>query len=485
MPLQSKRKQKSPRSQPSNVFIEDRLTHRGPFQLVVEPTTTLKTLKETMERDHDIANNTQRWILGRRLANKDLTTLDEYGVNSANCSLFLYIVVPVDEPIVEQQLEPVVEPPVEVNKHRYFNYEEDRYSTCEESDEELEEEEDEGEEPGQAVALAAAVEPEIGDEEVHVPEEKGKTPEPTPDVNGWICPTCTLLNPWTRPGCEVCARARPLAEGLPTPAPADSPEPGPAEGALLNQAYQKLLHLEQSDAVPNAEAFNCSVCLMEVPVGIGVILRDCLHSFCKDCLTHVIELSDEAAVGCPYRDDDYACDSTLQEREIKAIVPAPAYEKHLARSMPLAEKQMQNAFHCQTADCAGWCIIDDNVNIFRCPVCRHTNCLTCQAIHEGVNCKEYQDQMTEKAESDEDAKRTKEMIDALVSSGEALSCPKCQVVLMKRWGCDWVRCSVCRTEICWVTKQNRWGLKGKGDTSGGCRCGVNGIKCHPSCNYCH
>ena len=40
------------------------------------------------------------------------------------------------------------------------------------------------EEPGQAVALAAAVEPEIGDEEVHVPEEKGKTPEPTPDVNG-------------------------------------------------------------------------------------------------------------------------------------------------------------------------------------------------------------------------------------------------------------------------------------------------------------
>ena len=77
-----------------DVFIEDRLTHRGPFQLVVEPTTTLKTLKETMERDHDIANNTQRWILGRRLANKDLTTLDEYGVNSANCSLFLYIVVP-------------------------------------------------------------------------------------------------------------------------------------------------------------------------------------------------------------------------------------------------------------------------------------------------------------------------------------------------------------------------------------------------------
>lgn len=51
------------------------------------------------------------------------------------------------------------------------------------------------------------------------------------------------------------------------------------------------------------------------------------------------------------------------------------------------------------------------------------------------------------------------MMQALVASGEALSCPHCQVVLMKRWGCDWVRCSVCRTEICWVTKQNRWGPK--------------------------
>ena len=77
-----------------DVFIEDRVTHRGPFRLAVEPTTTLKALKDIMEKDHNIASNTQRWILGRRLANNDQTTLQEYGVDSANCSLFLYIVVP-------------------------------------------------------------------------------------------------------------------------------------------------------------------------------------------------------------------------------------------------------------------------------------------------------------------------------------------------------------------------------------------------------
>lgn len=36
---------------------------------------------------------------------------------------------------------------------------------------------------------------------------------------------------------------------------------------------------------------------------------------------------------------------------------------------------------------------------------------TYKAIHEGANCKEYQDRVTKSAETDEDAKRTKEMID--------------------------------------------------------------------------
>lgn len=44
---------------------------------------------------------------------------------------------PVSEPIVEEQPKVALQPPQETkNTHRYFNYEEDRYSTCEESDEE-------------------------------------------------------------------------------------------------------------------------------------------------------------------------------------------------------------------------------------------------------------------------------------------------------------------------------------------------------------
>lgn len=103
----------------------------------------------------------------------------------------------------------------------------------------------------------------------------------------------------------------------------------------------------------------------------------------------------------------------------------------------------------------------------------------------GANCKEYQERMKLESATDDDAKRTKEMLEEMVNKGEAIKCPTCHVILMKKWGCDWLRCSMCKTEICWVTRGPRWGPAGKGDISGGCQCGVNGVKCHPQCNYCH
>lgn len=38
-----------------------------------------------------------------------------------------------------------------------------------------------------------------------------------------------------------------------------------------------------------------------------------------------------------------------------------------------------------------------------------------------------------------------------------MHCPQCQIVVQKKDGCDWIRCTVCHTEICWVTKGPRWG----------------------------
>lgn len=39
----------------------------------------------------------------------------------------------------------------------------------------------------------------------------------------------------------------------------------------------------------------------------------------RPCIANTIAYCEEAEVKCPYRDADYTCESTLQEREIKAV----------------------------------------------------------------------------------------------------------------------------------------------------------------------
>ncbi|XP_063358789.1 uncharacterized protein LOC134648233 [Cydia amplana] len=249
--------------------------------------------------------------------------------------------------------------------------------------------------------------------------------------------------------------------------------------------YAELVLLERRAVVPNAEVFECGVCMENYQPGEGAVLRECVHTFCMECLSDVVKHSEEPAVSCPAM----GCLGFLQEREIRALVSPEEYERWLARGLAAAESGTRNAFHCRTADCQGWALCEPGVTRFPCPVCKRTNCVSCQAIHEGDSCEQYRAKQqaaeaTNRAPAETD-EGTRAFLDTLISRGEALECPECSAIITKKWGCDWIKCSACKTEICWVTRGPRWGPGGRGDTSGGCRCGVDGKRCHPSCGYCH
>ncbi|XP_023570520.1 ranBP-type and C3HC4-type zinc finger-containing protein 1 isoform X4 [Octodon degus] len=249
--------------------------------------------------------------------------------------------------------------------------------------------------------------------------------------------------------------------------------------------YLQHVQLEQRSLVLNAEPAECPVCYAVLAPGEAVVLRECLHTFCRECLQGTIRNSQEAEVSCPFIDDTYSCPGKLLEREIRALLSPEDYQRFLDLSVSIAENRSAFSYHCKTPDCKGWCFFEDDVNEFTCPVCFHVNCLLCKAIHERMNCKEYQDDLALRAQNDLAARQTTEMLQVMLQQGEAMHCPRCRIVVQKKDGCDWIRCTVCHTEICWVTKGPRWGPGGPGDTSGGCRCRVNGIPCHPSCQNCH
>ncbi|XP_063697047.1 uncharacterized protein LOC134828032 [Culicoides brevitarsis] len=264
----------------------------------------------------------------------------------------------------------------------------------------------------------------------------------------------------------------------------------PKEVKNIEQANifnQKLRELDSRGYIPNSESFDCAICMDKCQRGDGVILRECLHEFCKECLANHIKHSDEAAVKCPFQDDVYQCLCFLQDREIRAIVTMELYKKHLAKSLRQAESQMENTFHCLVANCEGWCTYDENVIMFVCPICQARNCLKCKVIHDGT-CEEYHEklkrdrELQQKAEND---KQTQAQMDAMLRNREVMECPKCGAIIQKTQGCDGMICAVCRVSICWATRGLRWGPRGVGDTSGGCRCKVNGMRCAPNCQNCH
>lgn len=317
------------------MYVEDRTSYNGPVQVSVKPTFTLAELKEHVECEFEIPVGVQKWILGKSLAEDNQSTLSSHGINKSGQSIYLYLVASATTNETKQTPDKQANEPSkkilpspsnptngENRKGRYWNYEEDRWSYCSDS-----EDEEPPKNPKNETVEKAESESEEGDyeweyfyEDAELKKEatnktetpaneqpalqaavagpSGKTQRVNPR-DGWECPTCTLLNEPTRPGCEACTTERPKDYQVPAPGPADTiPRTTTNTAAVKNvvkevkapqqtqtkekddilKNYQKL---DDLDIIPNAEQFECIVCYLDIEPGDGVVLRECLHTFCK------------------------------------------------------------------------------------------------------------------------------------------------------------------------------------------------------------
>ncbi|KAF3856592.1 hypothetical protein F7725_017315 [Dissostichus mawsoni] len=300
-----------------------------------------------------------------------------------------------------------------------------------------------------------------GDVEKTAPDNK-KVPPPVPAKPnvlpkpqlGWTCSMCTLLNKPTRPGCEACGGDRPEDYQVP-----DIYKPDQQEILRIQQEelatlqyeqaqqeerernYLNLLATDDQSLFPNASEEECPICFS--PAATRGHRAQRVSPRLLQCLKGTILNNRDAEVSCPEN-----CDSKLLDREIQALLTEEEHQRFLEMRLSIAESRSEHSFHCQTPNCPKWCIYEDEVNEFLCELCKETNCILCR-------------------------------------NGEAMKCPRCDIIVQKKDGCDWICCLMCKTEICWVTKQARWGPNGNGDISGGCGCRVNQQPCHPNCQNCH
>ncbi|KAI5607570.1 ranBP-type and C3HC4-type zinc finger-containing protein 1 [Silurus asotus] len=450
------------------VGVEDALSD-ALITMLVTPGMTISELKQKTCRDYGFHPSLQCWIIGKRFA-KDGDTLFSLNVVNDDDQAFLFIRSAHSANLSREQ--------------QKQDEQDRRIGGIIENIEVLSR--------GPAETGTRQKQPQVS----AVGKPYPKLP-PKP-VLGWSCLECTYVNKPTRPGCAICSASRPENYTIPDMYQPDEEEIHRIrQEELASLQYQQsiieereknfltLLETDNQDLVSNTEEICCPICCEQIFAGEGATLRECLHSFCRECVRMTIQACTDAEVACPYADGEYSCDCKLQDREIKTLLSLEEYQKFLELRLNIAETRSENSYHCKTLDCPGWCIFEDDVNEFDCIICNKINCLPCKAIHINMNCKEYQDDLQLRAENDAAAKRTTEELQRMLQNGEAMCCPKCNVIIQKKDGCDWICCLMCKTEICWVTKQARWGPKGHGDTSGGCKCQITVAPCHPKCQNCH
>lgn len=293
---------------------------------------------------------------------------------------------------------------------------------------------------------------------------------------GWECENCTFINFPSRPGCLMCSTSRPENYSAPVNYIKSKEEiewlnrvesefEQENENLRLEEEekrakYESLVQAHEEGLIEPQEQFNCVICFETIQSGNGIRLKECLHEFCKDCIKHHILYTETADIKCPSQNDGAPCSYDISHLEIQQLISDDDFRKFNLKSLRMAEAAAgERAYHCKTVNCEGWCEYDEEVNFFNCPVCSKPNCLTCKAIHEGKNCKEYQEDLKIAAQNDDDKRKTEEKLLEFLKTGDAMKCPQCSIVITKKAGCDWIQCSMCKTEICWATKGRRWGPK--------------------------
>lgn len=278
-------------------------------------------------------------------------------------------------------------------------------------------------------------------------------------------------------GSEVTNLARDLDQLKVTSSARYSPDHGESSRQQIpeySKTSKSTKDETQTDLIRNLRPAKCLLCGDDLKVYKGLVLTRCFHSFCKDCLMEWIRAGIEfdVRVVCPvWMGDGSHCKTVMGKKVIRNILSKEDYELYKKSCMDNPDDKNFDRNQSTVKD----------KNSIKCPCCSNIICLECKASHPGVNCKDNQDQLKKAA----DEKLSEDAIQALLVAGEGMLCPNCQIVIMKEDGCDYVKCTICDFEICWRTRGPRWGPGGPGDTSGGCRCKVDGILCHPKCKGCH
>lgn len=161
---------------------------------------------------------------------------------------------------------------------------------------------------------------------------------------------------------------------------------------LQDENYDKHCRVDEHNPIENERSFTCLLCSVEIAPLCGIILRECLHEFCKRCMVKYIKDLTTAEAKCPHPN---SCCGLILDKEILSL-DEEIYKDHTGRSLSEYGNRCRDVVLCWNVKCqkvvgfndlAPHCDIGERV----CPHCDMRNCKRCKVVHEGKeSCEAYQ-----------------------------------------------------------------------------------------------
>jgi len=204
----------------------------------------------------------------------------------------------------------------------------------------------------------------------------------------------------------------------------------------------------------NCKAAMCEICCYDVPPWRAVRLK-CSHGwYCAQCVLKHAEARlamGAANVTCP------ECFVTLDERDIRKMLPTEIMDRLQARSVEQAVSSAADLWSCPTPNCPMRVALDDGeLPLLQCPVCNKDSCLRCgaQPYHKNLTCEEHARQSRARRKGkNQDMDRFMQWIEKTGTK----QCPTCRMAVTKQnldsqhtqyKECHKMVCRNCDTRFC-------------------------------------
>eukprot|EP00347_Sterkiella_histriomuscorum_P020521 403337484 len=181
----------------------------------------------------------------------------------------------------------------------------------------------------------------------------------------------------------------------------------------------------------------CEVCYIDHSIQEFISVPFCGHMFCQESLqcyfTFQITQSGKFHLKCPQN----KCGQEITQDFLNQILGSDTLKKHEEFKLNHEVSDDPNRIFCPIANCGQVIRVDNHSNAkkIKCESCENDICFSCKAQwHQGKSCAKYQS----------------DLYKGWVFKMDAHVCPNCKVPIEKNEGCNYMHCTKCEYNWCWV-----------------------------------